>query len=233
MSYILDALKKSEQERELVRMLRTAGSAGHFWAPARRRLWPALVVLGLLAGVTLTVLRVWWPAQGPVSATEEITTGPALPAVAAVKRKPAVATPMPPPEVSTTAASNKSVTEDLAAQVAVATPTKPSPAARSVVQEVSSAPAQNPAIDAAMATIDPVTIPFLREMPAEFRSKLPELVVNVHLYSADEAENLVYINNQQYRRGEQLKGGLRLERIVPEGVVLSYARTYFKLPRPN
>ncbi len=230
MSYILDALKKSEQERELVRMLRTAGSAGHFWAPARRRLWPTLVALALLVGVTLTVLRVWWPAQ--VSSVGEQMSESSPPPVAAVARQPAVAAPAPPPKAYATAVANKTVAEDnLSAQVSVAAPAKPVSATRPAVQKVSSRPDQGPAV--AMAAIDPVDVPFLREMPANFRNKLPELVVNVHLYSADEAEHLVYINNQQFRKGEQLEGGIKLEQIVPEGVVLSYAGTYFKLPRPN
>ena len=232
MSYILDALKKSEQERELVRMLRTAGTAGHFWAPARRRLWPTIVALALLTGITLTMLRLWWPAQGPVSAVEEKATIPSLPAVAADAREPAVAAPAPPQTPANTA-PNKIAASDLAAHVRTPAAPKPAPASRPVADESSSKQDEKSVVKAAMAPIDPITIPFLREMPSAFRSKLPELAVNVHLYSADEAENLVYINNQQYRKGEQLEGGVRLEQIVPEGVVLSYAGTYFKLPRPN
>ena len=45
MSYILDALKKSEEERELVRMLRTTGATPGFFSAGRRRLWPAMLRL--------------------------------------------------------------------------------------------------------------------------------------------------------------------------------------------
>jgi hypothetical protein len=215
MSYILDALKKSEQERELVRMLRTAGAAGYFWVPARRRLWPAIVVLALFAGIALTVLR-WWPAQAPTSVANEITTETSLPTQAAM-------------------ASGQSATDDLAAQARVASAPESAPVARPPTPPQASAePAVGePANPEATAPIDAAAVPLLREMPADFRRQLPELTVNIHLYSADEAENLVYINDQQLRRGEQLKGGIKLEEIVADGVVLSYAGTYFKLPRPN
>ena len=233
MSYILDALKKSEQERELVRMLRTAGAAGYFWAPARRRLWPAIVILALFAGVTLTVLR-WWPSQEPTSVANEIRPETTKPAQAVVTREPVVSTSASPATSPVAIAPSRSATDDLAAQARVATTSEPAPVARSpVLPQTSAIPAELSANPEATGPIDASAVPLLREMPAEFRRQLPELTVNIHLYSADAAENLVYINDQQLRRGEQLEGGIRLEEIVPDGVVLSYAGTYFKLPRPN
>ncbi len=231
MSYILDALKKSEQERELVRMLRTAGAAGYFWAPARRRLWPAIVILALFAGVTLTVLR-WWPAQAPTSVANKITTEGSLPAQPVVTREAPVRTSGPPVTSPVAMAPGRSTTDDLAAQARVATTSEPAPPPARVQASDKAATGQS-ANAVATAPMDTAAVPLLREMPADFRRKLPELTVNIHLYSADETENLVYINDQQLRRGEQLEGGIKLEEIVPDGVVLSYAGTYFKLPRPN
>lgn len=128
-------------------------------------------------------------------------------------------------------APSRSVTDDLAAQARVASTPEPAPVGR---PQASDRPAaEKSANPEATAPIDAAAVPLLREMPVDFRRQLPELTVNIHLYSADEAENLVYINDQQLRRGEQLEGGIKLEAIVPDGVVLSYAGTYFKLPRPN
>lgn len=232
MSYILDALKKSEQERELVRMLRTAGTSYHFWIPTRRRVWPAIIGLALLTGITLTALRFWPSADSshvtgaPGSAMTAPTTSSEIskaPAIASESRQATIRAERP-----------QATTDDLAAQLQFTSAKEPAatakPHATAVVVAKTTAPNAglvNP------KPVDPATVPFLREMPNEFQRKLPQLVVNVHLYSANEAENLVYINNQQLRRGEQLKGGIRVEEIVPEGVVLSYAGTLFKLPRPN
>ncbi len=233
MSYILDALKKSEQERELVRMLRTAGTAGFSWVPARRRLWPAIVILALFAGVTLTVLR-WWPAQTPTSMANKVMTEPSLPAQAVVTRETPVRTSAPPATSPVVTAPSRSATDDLATQARVAaSPSEPAPVARPPAPaQASGEPAAGQPANAP-APIDTAAVPLLREMPADFRRQLPALTLNIHLYSANEAENLVYINDRQLRRGEQLEGGIRLEQIVAEGVVLSYAGTYFKLPRPN
>lgn len=234
MSYILDALKKSEQERELVRMLRTAGASHHFWMPARRRIWPVIIGLALVTGITLTVVRLWSPASGSRTANTERSAIPSPAATTDNSKRPSVTAPRR--QVAVAAERPKAAKDDLAAQLRFASAHEPAAAVKPPPTDTNAVVAKTAAPAPELTTsepMDPATVPFLREMPNEFRRKLPDLVVNVHLYSANEAENLVYINNQQYRKGEQLKGGVRLEQIVPEGVVLSYAGTYFKLPRPN
>lgn len=213
-------------------MLRTAGTSYHFWIPTRRRIWPAVIVLALLTGITVTALRFWSPADSSHASSADRSVA-IVPTATETSKAPAT---RPPLRQTTIAVEHpKAATDDLAAQLQLAsaqqTAAATKPHATDVVIAKTAAP---PAAGVTTAEpVDPSTVPFLREMPNEFRRKLPELVVNVHLYSANEAENLVYINNQQLRRGEQLEGGIRLEEIVPEGVVLSYAGTLFKLPRPN
>jgi len=232
MSYILDALKKSERERELVRMLRTAGTSHHFWIPTRRRIWPAIIGLALLTGITITAVRFWSPADSSHAANADRSAATAPTTATETSKVPAVA---PDPRQSAIIAKHSKVAkDDLAAQLQLASAQQPAVPPEPHATDVVMAKTVAPSTGATTAEpVDPATVPFLREMPNEFRRKLPELVVNVHLYSANEAENLVYINNQQLRRGEQLEGGIRLEEILPEGVVLSYAGTLFKLPRPN
>lgn len=232
MSYILDALKKSERERELVRMLRTAGTSYYFWMPTRRRVWPAIIGLALLTGITLTVLRFWPSADSSHAASAADSSISAQTTSSEISKTPAI---VPESRQTTIGAEHsKATTDDLAAQLQFTSPQEPAAVAKPHATAVAVAKTTTPAGGVAISKpVDPATVPFLREMPNEFRRKLPELVLNVHLYSANEAENLVYINNQQLRRGEQLAGGIRVEEIVPEGVVLSYAGTLFKLPRPN
>lgn len=228
MSYILDALKKSEQERELVRMLRTAGTSHHFWMPTRRRIWPAIIGLALLTGITVTAVRFWSPADSSHAASADRPAVNVQTTATEASKVPAVA-PDPRQTVITSEHPKAAAADDLAAQLQLAAAQQPAAAPKPNATDVVIAKTIAPST----GVVDPATVPFLREMPNEFRRKLPELVVNVHLYSANEAENLVYINNQQLRPGEQLEGGIRVEEIVPEGVVLSYAGTLFKLPRPN
>ncbi len=235
MSYILDALRKSEQEREFSRVLTPPDDAGGFSGFMRRPLWPLAVGLTLVLIVLATSVRVWWEPTRPAAAVVPPPPPPAVAMPAPVPVK--VATP------KTSKAQVKPEVRGLAEQLAVAPPkakrkrtvkTRPLQPARAGTDNPP-APTQTASVapEIWQAARDPNVLPFLRQMPEHFRRNIPKMTINVHLYSADEEENLVYINNRQYRKGEKIEGGVLLEAIVQEGVVMSYEGTRFMLPRPN
>jgi general secretion pathway protein B len=76
-------------------------------------------------------------------------------------------------------------------------------------------------------------IPLLSAMPAEFQDRLPPMEVNIHVYSPDPEQRILYINNRSYRQGEEVTGGAVVEEVVPEGVVLYHDGQRFRLPRPR
>jgi len=75
--------------------------------------------------------------------------------------------------------------------------------------------------------------PLLQQMPQDFQRALPSLAVTIHVYSHDETQRILFINNREYRKGSQIEGGIGVEDIVPDGVVLSYRGERFKLSRPR
>ena len=75
--------------------------------------------------------------------------------------------------------------------------------------------------------------PLLQQMPQDFQRSLPSLAVTIHVYSHDESQRILFINNREYRRGSQIEGGIRVEDIVPDGAVLSFRGERFKLSRPR
>ena len=75
--------------------------------------------------------------------------------------------------------------------------------------------------------------PWLSSLPQAFRSSLPPLAVNIHVYSPDRSQRILYINNRPVRQGERIEGGVVVEEIVYDGVVLQYHGQRFKLPRPS
>lgn len=58
---------------------------------------------------------------------------------------------------------------------------------------------------------------------------LPALRVDLHVYAAKPEERFVLINMHRLREGEALPEGVRVESITPEGVVVSYHGTKFIL----
>jgi general secretion pathway protein B len=72
-------------------------------------------------------------------------------------------------------------------------------------------------------------IPYLRRMPADYRKDVPEIHISFHSYFYKPEKRLVSINGRIYREGEELKGGLKLEKITPAGVVISFKEREFRV----
>jgi general secretion pathway protein B len=65
------------------------------------------------------------------------------------------------------------------------------------------------------------TVP-LNELPTATRSSVPNLVISFLAYSEKPAERLVNINGKMLREGQEVVQGLKLEQIMPDGVIFSY-----------
>jgi hypothetical protein len=69
----------------------------------------------------------------------------------------------------------------------------------------------------------PPSIPLLSELPFEVRQKLGSLQINVHSYSKNPAERLVFINMKNFKVGDRIgENGPVLKEITPEGVIIDY-----------
>ncbi len=76
------------------------------------------------------------------------------------------------------------------------------------------------------------SIPFLREMPPEFRRRVPSLNINVFVY-ADEPDNrFVIIEMKKYRTGEETETGITIKDIKKDSLVLVFKNRIFQIKRP-
>ncbi|TDJ34276.1 MAG: hypothetical protein E2O56_02470 [Gammaproteobacteria bacterium] len=74
--------------------------------------------------------------------------------------------------------------------------------------------------------------PLVRELTWSFRSQLPPLALNVHMYTQDPAQRFVLINMRRYQEGDTMEdSGILVRQVVPEGVVLHLAGRDFLLGR--
>jgi general secretion pathway protein B len=60
---------------------------------------------------------------------------------------------------------------------------------------------------------------------------LPELHLDIHVFSGEPADRFVFINMTKYRENAKLSEGPVVKQITAEGVVLGYQGTDFLLPR--
>lgn len=62
----------------------------------------------------------------------------------------------------------------------------------------------------------------LSDLPPSVRQDLPAIAISGHSYSADPSLRIVLINGSTMREGQTISGGLILEKITSDGVILSY-----------
>jgi general secretion pathway protein B len=219
MSFILDALRKSETERQ------HKGSAEFANVPTsdgRREGPPAwLWVLGALLLVNLAVLIGLFVR--PDVGTPESVAGSSAPAVAetSVEEEPR---------------------EDFASRVEAARENAPAAEEpRPQVTETSPAMTTPIVTPAASAVSLPIAtpgasrpigaLPTIHEVRAQGQVSLPDLHVDIHVFSEVASDRFVFINMNKHKEGSQLSEGPLVEEITPDGVVLSMNGTTFLLPR--
>jgi general secretion pathway protein B len=257
MSFILDALKKSENDRQ---RQTTPGLFEVKVAPPKARFPIWAVGLGLLLGINLLVLvgllvrdgraerdlaqaASGAPAQSAPSVTATTQTAPA-PSAAPGQTQVATVTVTVPTNVTpnvmvTPGASPANVApSDIGGVVA------PSGAPPLVEEPVLSAqdepiapdfdPADYaPAVAASNATqrtqASANRLPSRDDVVTSGGPAIPAMRLDLHVYAMNPAERFVFINMRKLREGESLPDGTRIESITPTGAVVSYRGTRFTL----
>ena len=75
-------------------------------------------------------------------------------------------------------------------------------------------------------------IPYLDELPYEFRQRIPSFNINVFVYSEQVAGSFVMIDMEKYKVGQRIKGALELKEIRPDSLVVRYDDRIFQIKRP-
>jgi general secretion pathway protein B len=234
MSYILDALRKSQQARQPGTAPRTGAVHNISQALPVSGWWLALGVV-LLLGILAAVLLFW---RSTVANLPDLPAAPASsePVATAPVSAPAPVALEKPVAVPESPARKTAPVTDLAEQARLPAPTPPKKIA---VARAEKKPAVNRRSETIKTAAAPAVLlvmddtPLLQQMPQDFQSALPALAVTIHVYSHDESQRILFINNREYRKGSQIDGGIRVEDIVPDGAVLSFRGERFKLGRPR
>jgi len=218
MSFILDALKKSEIERQRQTV---PGLMDSRIAERRSRLPIWAIALGILLAINLAVLSFMLLRKSPPAAH---AAPPAQASRAAVADNPA-----PAPEHF----SPLDTAPVYAPEIPVAAPDGAAPAVPSAAKTgVRSAHRPDPVlVDQDAQADNQEVLPSINEISLAGAQALPELHLDVHVYATKPSDRFVYINMRKYHEGAALQEGPILERIRRDGVVLNYQGLRFILPR--
>ncbi|MBI5890798.1 MAG: general secretion pathway protein GspB [Nitrosomonadales bacterium] len=195
MSYILDALKKSDQQRQRGTTPTLPSAQAAVAAPKQTFsvYYGVLAAVLLCAGIAIGWLRPWQPEQ-PVHAAEPIAARPAISNSTAQVLRFDQPEPAGQPERELPAPN-------------------PAPAAPILSSQEPAIPATADQEQKAMS---------LSELPLSIQQELPAMKIQLHSYSSKSVNSIVSINSRMMKEGESLAPGLKLEQITPDGVILSY-----------
>jgi general secretion pathway protein B len=238
MSFILDALKKSESDRQ-----RQGGPALFEVkvAAPRSALPPWAIAIAVLFAANLALV-LWMllrhPAPPPAAAAGPAAAPRAAPAVetAALVSTPAAAPaalPAPPP-VPAAAASLPPPATSPAERLASPAGSAAEPTGTAAPSNPDDyAPAADPTIASGLGRVKRGTeagVPLYQQLVANpGGTQLPALRLDLHAYAERPADRWVLINMHRVREGDSLPEGVRVERITPSGAVLSYQGSQFLL----
>ena len=257
MSYILDALRKSERKRRL-------GTVPDLLTPQetivheqkKRPLWPYMIIVALLLNAVLLFWLVPWntkkstiPIQSTsekqtvmneqVSPAAELSKTTSQESISDVKKEKSQ------PKTLSDEISSHNLKQNQSVQAKADVQKKITDEHKSIVENKGSldiappAPTQQPAPvahvpsepkpeNSNVATI-PNKIYTLSELPQSIQQSLPAFSISVFLYADDPNLRTVKINGQMMKEGQYLSAGLKLEEITQNTLIFSYQNYRFRV----
>jgi len=231
MSYILEALKKSQAERQLgelpsIHAPQVQLHDGAASASARRT--PVWLALGGMTVAVAAALLLWqpWQAAATAPALTPAVLAQAVPAPMPVVVPPAVPVPVPAP-----------------APVMQVTPVPPAATAapvhhaRPVAEPKQETPGQavSPPVAAPAPAVPPTpaaeeSVPGMRDLPEPIQRQIPAIAIGGYIYSKNPADRLLLIDKVLRHEGEELGPGLVLEKLQPKAAIFSFKGYRYRVP---
>jgi len=240
MSYILDALKKAEQKRRqgafpdlLSVHERTGFKAGK---PGK---WPYILISILLVSIGAVLPRLYEKYSFPQNRERaSVTAAPpdGTPSVAVTPLRPTAAVH----NDRTTSDTHDAIQQTTPVHEPIGRQTRGKSQKKSVnlvpaEREADTAPVNVP-VSAAVTLLPEAGASSKRttlkesELPPEIQQELPKVAISAHIYDSNPSSRIISIHGSAFHEGDNVAPGLRLENIIPEGVILSYKGYRFYKP---
>ncbi len=208
MSYILDALKKSEQERGHGNIpdVQTVHSSSLNYRTEKKAYWPYI----LIAAVILNLLAIIYFIVDKQAVENTKATAPQTSIATQTEVAPEKTETITQAVIATRSESQNSAIEK--------------PKAKTVKTEIQ--PAEKPE-PVAIKTEEPAIkqqtkILEFYELPESIKQDLPSIIISAHVYSTNPMQRSIVINNNFLEEGEYVLDGLTLHEITPDGAIFDY-----------
>lgn len=209
MSYILDALKKSEQERgnSSIPSVQTIHSSSLNYAD-KKTAWPYVLIAALLLNLAAILYYVAVKDNDDIPATtdeskdkvQQITTTETI-------ANPIIEKSVDARPVKTNIGEHeKAFTSETDHMTTPRQKTVPEPKAQQTNNK---------------------TIVEFYDLPESIKQQLPAIIISAHVYSTNPAHRSIVINNNFLEEGEYILDDLVLYEITSDGAIFSYHETLF------
>jgi general secretion pathway protein B len=233
-SFILDALRKSEHDRQRqsgpgIADIRAVGAGGRF------PLWAIAIGALLVVNIVVVLVLVFRGEARPTAAAPPTpaAAAPASPPASAQRAPESAVIPLP-RRVEPQAEAAAPDFEDAPAtggepslddtRSAVGAPARPGARRRDF---------SDPSLDAgAESDAGYASLPSVNDIVTQRGERaVPDLHLDIHVYATRPAERFVFLNMRKYREGGSTPEGTVVERITRDGVVLNHRGLRFVMPR--
>ena len=240
MSYILDALKRADAERQRghVPGLHTRSSPELDAKPSEsaridtRQRWVLLLLAALLAILLVSGALWWWLGTEPAE-----TAPAALPASPAPSTQPEAASS--PPTPAPAPAENTQTSEPATPPLPILAPAPARPPTAAREPDAAPADARRPADEsasigstsgnAAAPASAAAPVRSFAELTPEARARLPAVNVSGVTYSKNAALRMLIINGKVVQEGDEFAPGLTLETIEQRSAVLNHQGLRYRI----
>lgn len=207
MSYILEALKKSDKNRKREEIPDL--SSDHSFSSPRleERKIPVWKSIGVLLLVLIVILVSFWglfvnrPQNERAEKMDLVVKNTPLPG----PEKTVAMAPEPKVEIS-------KIVKKAISRIESQAPPEPEEPQKPVEQAVL-----------------PSVLPLMEDLPPEIKTAIPDLTFAGHVYAAKSEHRMIMINMRIVREGDMISPGLILQEIVENGVVLRYQEVPFRV----
>lgn len=235
MSYILDALKNSDQQRQrgMAPTLLTSQAAVAVFEQPAYLFYAVLAAVLISSGVAIGWLRPWQPEP----ALPEVKDVPVKPAIPQFQMREPVTRPelseMPQPAKSEIPLLKPSFSEDPIVMAESRPVMKKDMPAPPISKKVVPAPEVVATVGAEKSTPPDVSPGQMGErtmadLPISIQQEIPKIAISGLIYSGDPEGRMVGINDQLVREGESPFPGLKVEKITLDSVIFSYKKYRFR-----
>ncbi|MCK4833524.1 MAG: general secretion pathway protein GspB [Gammaproteobacteria bacterium] len=221
MSYILDALKKSERERGHGNIpdVQTVHSSSLNYRSEKRVYWPYILIAAVLLNLAAII---YFMSDRQLPANIEGTAQQAENTVNTSTDN--ITEPDKPKKIDDAAITDNNNHKDSKTTEVIVD--KASVAVDKKVQQTNSEESIDTATGRQQAPSGTAIIEF-HELPETIKQNLPAIIISAHVYSLNPVQRSIVINNNFMEEGEYVLDDLILYEITTDGAVFNYQGTLF------